>query len=163
MFLVSQTLVDLDEGHNAARFQSVSGCLAIHLAVHRALKQDRTDDLATAKAWRGDNAAAHFMDATKHLLIAVPLTVFDAVTAQSLWRGATRLVERCNKALAAGHLLFHFIKGHGHWSGLPALAFVLLEQLCGCFYELFLRPRLIALLPNCGKVWRSLVSTPCQN
>src|SRR6185503_1767231 len=102
-----EALVDLDEGNDAAVDQRLRGRLAVDGAVHRPLEQDCAQDLAVREAGRGDDPSAHLVDEVEHLLVAGPGALLDAVTRQRLGRGAARLVECGNEAVALPDLRFH--------------------------------------------------------
>ena len=68
ILLVGQALVDLDDGNDATVFPQIGrDRLALRLAVHRALEQDRRDHLVAGKGRRGDDADAHLVHEPEHL------------------------------------------------------------------------------------------------
>src|SRR5262249_35249251 len=94
--------------------QRLRNRLAVDLAVHRPLEQDRADDLAAGEAGRRDDAAPHLVDEAEHLLVVRPCAVLDAIALQRLGRGATRLVERGDESVASLHFRHHLLLVHRH-------------------------------------------------
>src|SRR5205814_8428037 len=62
VFLGVEALVDLYKRDNTSLFpQERRRGLSAHLAVHRAFKKNRRDDLGIGKGWRSHDAHAHLM------------------------------------------------------------------------------------------------------
>ena len=74
--------------------------VAIDRVVHRALEQNRTDDLCACEILSKYDAGAHRVHGAKHLFVAGVLGWLDAVEAQRLWCRSARLVQRRDEARA---------------------------------------------------------------
>src|SRR5690606_15568707 len=124
-------LVDLQERHHALVLpQVLGGALAVDLAVHRLLEEDRPDDAVAVERRVGDDAGPHLVDEVEHLVLAGVLALVDAVELERLGRGSTALVEGGDEARIVGDLV-ELLLVHGrvllqgsvvdtvHWSTRP--------------------------------------------
>ena len=110
--LVFQTLVDLDEGHDALFDQRRRGRLAVHLTIHRAFKQDRTDHLVARESGGGNDPAAHLVNEAEHLLFTGPCGFLDPVAFQCLGGRTAALVQCGHKAVTVREFLEHILMLH---------------------------------------------------
>src|SRR5690606_34753715 len=85
--------------------QVVGGALALDLAVHRHLEQDRSDDAVATEGGAGDDAGAHLMDQVEHLVFTRVGALLDPVQLQRLGRAPTALIEGGDEALTGADLL----------------------------------------------------------
>ena len=116
--LVFQAFVDLDERYHALGDQRLRHRYAIYGSIHRALEQDRAQDLVAVERLAANDPAAHVVDQAEHRIVARIFGFFNAIALERLGRRATRLVERCDKAVSASNLCGHVGGGHrGSWHG----------------------------------------------
>ena len=110
-----QPLIDLDDRDDAPVLPQVGrDRLALRLAVHRALEQDRGDDLVAVEGRRGDDAHPHLVHELEHLgVVALVFAVGNAVEAQRAGGRPAALVERGDEAGLRRHLRHHLLVGHG--------------------------------------------------
>jgi hypothetical protein len=109
-----QSLIDFEKGYDAAIFPEIGGHgLAVDVAVHRSLEQDRGDHFIARERRRRHDAHAHLVHEAEHLDVAAVRGVGDAVRAQGSGRRTAALVEGGEKARLAGDLLTHSCCGHG--------------------------------------------------
>src|SRR5690606_40688852 len=94
-----------EERHDALLLpQVLRSALPFHLAVHRVLEEDRTDDAAVERRTR-DDARSHLVDPVEHLRFIAVGILAHAVRLQSLRRAAPALVERGDEAGALAALV----------------------------------------------------------
>ena len=97
-----EPLVDLEEGNAALLFpQEGRDGLALRLAVHRALEEDRADHLVAREGRGSDHADPHLVHAGVHLGLAAIGALGNAVEAQSAGCRPAALVERREEAPAS--------------------------------------------------------------
>ena len=104
--LVGQALVDLQERHDVLVLpQVLGGALAVDLAVHGHLEEDRAEDPVAAEGGAGDDPAAHLVDEVEHLGVVAVGRLVDAVELERLGGAAPALVEGGDEAVARLDLL----------------------------------------------------------
>src|SRR5690606_18416662 len=144
VLLRREPLVDLEERHDALLLpQVLRSALPFHLAVHRVLEEDRTDDAAVERRTRHD-ARAHLVDPVEHLRFIAVGILAHAVRLQSLRRAAPALVAHGDEAVAFADLLDH----------------LLVHTLLLCDTTFSIRPRASDVLTSCVSGTLPLFTAP---
>src|SRR5262249_29843761 len=113
VLLVVESLVDLHKGNNASLFpQERRRRLSAHLAVHRAFKEYRRDDLRAGKGRRRHDADPHLMHEPEHFGVVAVGGVWDTVEAQRTGCRSAALVKRGDEPIPIGDLGHHFVISH---------------------------------------------------
>ena len=106
VLLVGEPLVDLQERDDLLLVpEELRRALALDLAIHRVLEQDRAEDPVAAERLRRDDARPHLVDLREHLVVAGVLGLFDAVEAEGFGRATAALVERGDEPVAGSDLV----------------------------------------------------------